>query len=154
MAQTQICHLFSPLRHKIVPNQARTFLLRLIDLGDHFMSVCKELMVKNPPANAGDMRDVRLIPMRCEFDPWSGRSPGGGHGKPLQDSCLENPHGQRSLVDCSPWGLKELDTTERLSIHKHWICHDRSSLRKQLNKKKNKQEKHCKPFRMASQYTI
>ena len=30
--------------------------------------------------------------------PGLGRSPGGGHGKPLQYSCLENPHGQRSLV--------------------------------------------------------
>ena len=44
-----------------------------------------------------------------------GRSPGGGHGNPLQYSCLENPYGQRSLVNCSPWGRKELDTTERLS---------------------------------------
>ena len=41
-------------------------------------------MVKNPPANAGDIRDVGSIT-------GSGRSPGGGHGKPLQDSCLENP---------------------------------------------------------------
>ena len=32
-----------------------------------------------------------------------GRSPGEGHGNPLQDSCLENPHGQRSLVGYSPW---------------------------------------------------
>ena len=39
--------------------------------------------------------------------PWSGRSPGGGHGNPLQYSCLENPHGQRNLVDYSPWGHKE-----------------------------------------------
>ena len=39
-------------------------------------------------------------------------SAGGGHGNPLQYSCLENPHGQRSLVDYSPWGHKELDTTE------------------------------------------
>ena len=31
-----------------------------------------------------------------------GRSPGGGHSNPLQYSCLENPHGQRSLVGCSP----------------------------------------------------
>jgi len=44
-----------------------------------------------------------------------GRSPGGGHTNPLQYSCLENPHGQRSLVDCSPWGCKESDTTEHLS---------------------------------------
>ena len=47
--------------------------------------------------------------------PWSGRSPGGGHGNPLQYSCLENPHGQRSLVDYSPRGCKESDMTEQLS---------------------------------------
>ena len=34
--------------------------------------------------------------------PGLGRSPGGGHGNPLQHSYLENPHGQRSLVVCSP----------------------------------------------------
>ena len=43
------------------------------------------------------------------------RSPGGGHGSSLQYSCLENPHGQRSLAGYSPWGHKEFDTTERLS---------------------------------------
>ena len=41
-------------------------------------------MVKNPPANAGDITDVGLIPEL-------GRSPGEGHGNPLQHSCLENP---------------------------------------------------------------
>ena len=41
-------------------------------------------VVKNPPANAGDVRDEGSI-LR------SGRSPGGGHGNPLQYSCLENP---------------------------------------------------------------
>ena len=41
-------------------------------------------MVKNPPANANDMRDMGLIS-------GSGRSPGEGNGNPLQDSCLENP---------------------------------------------------------------
>ena len=45
-------------------------------------------MVKNPPANAGDLRDAGRIP-------GSGRSPGGGHCNPLQYSRLENPHGQR-----------------------------------------------------------
>ena len=44
--------------------------------------------------------------------PGSGRFPGGGHGNPLQYSCLENPHGQRSLTGYSPWGSGELDTTE------------------------------------------
>ena len=43
-----------------------------------------------------------------------GRSAGGGCGYPLQYSCLENHNGQRSLVDCSPWGHKESDTTEQL----------------------------------------
>ena len=48
------------------------------------------------------------------FPGW-GRSPGGGHSNPLQYSCLENPHGQRSLVGCRPWGHKELDMTEHLN---------------------------------------
>ena len=48
-------------------------------------------MVKNPPANAGDVRDAGSIP-------GSGRSPGGGHGNPLQYSCLENP------LDRGAWG--------------------------------------------------
>ena len=47
--------------------------------------------------------------------------PGGGHGDPLQYSCLENPHEQRSLVGCSPWGHKELDMTEWLSTAQHSI---------------------------------
>ena len=42
----------------------------------------------------------------------SGRSPGEGNGKPLQYSCQESSHGQRSLVGYSPWGAKELDMTE------------------------------------------
>ena len=46
--------------------------------------------------------------------PRLGRSPAGVHGNPLQHSCLENPHEQRSLVGYSPWSCKELDTTEQL----------------------------------------
>ena len=38
--------------------------------------------------------------------PGWGRSPRGGHGNPLQYSCLENPHGQRSLVGYSPWSCR------------------------------------------------
>ena len=49
--------------------------------------------------------------------PGLGRSPGGGHDNPLQYSSLENPHGQRSLVRYSPWGHKELDTTDQLSTN-------------------------------------
>ena len=60
---------------------------------------------KESACNVGDLSSV----------PGLGRSPGGEHGNPIQNSCLENPHGQRSLVGYSPWGRKELDTTERLS---------------------------------------
>ena len=49
------------------------------------------------------------------WETWVGKIPGGGHGNPLQYSCLENPHGQRSLVGYSPWGRKELEMTERLN---------------------------------------
>ena len=49
--------------------------------------------------------------------PGLGRSPGEGNGNPLQYSCLEKSHGQRSLVGYSPWGRKESDTTERLHFH-------------------------------------
>ena len=48
-------------------------------------------------------------------------SPGGGHGIPLQYSHLENPHGQRSLVGCSPWGRKGSDTSEQLNTAQHEI---------------------------------
>ena len=47
------------------------------------------------------------------------RSPGGGHGYPFQSSCLENPHGQRSLAGYSPWGQEELDMTEQISTYTH-----------------------------------
>ena len=50
---------------------------------------------KESACNAGDLGSI----------------PGRGHGNPLQYPCLENPHGQRSLVGYSPWGLKESDMT-------------------------------------------
>ena len=61
-------------------------------------------MFKKMPANSGDIRDVGLIP-------GPGRSPGGGHGNPLQYSCLEN------LMNRGDWRATvhrdaELDTTE------------------------------------------
>jgi len=49
----------------------------------------------------------------------SGRSPGGGHGNPLQHSCLENPM-DRGAWWASPWGHKESNTTEVTEhAHKH-----------------------------------
>ena len=47
---------------------------------------------------------------------------GEGNGTPLQYSCLEKSHGQRSLVGCSPWGHEESDTTERLHFNFSLSC--------------------------------
>ena len=52
--------------------------------------------------------------------PGLGRSSEGGHGNPLQYSCLESPHRQRSLAGYGPWSHKELDTPERLSTAQHF----------------------------------
>ena len=57
---------------------------------------------KESACNAGDLALI----------PGLGRAPGREHGNPLQHSCLENSHGQKCLVGCSPWGHKESDTTE------------------------------------------
>ena len=66
-------------------------------------------MVKNPPANTGDVDSI----------PGSGRFPGVGNGNPLQYSCLENSMNRGvSLMGYShPWGHKELRTTECMSTH-------------------------------------
>ena len=61
----------------------------------------------------GDIRDIGSIP-------GARRSPGGGHGSPFQDSCLENPHGRRSMV-----GYK--------SIESQRVGHDWSNLARTRN---------------------
>ena len=66
-------------------------------------------MVKNLPVNAKDKRDVGST---LEL----GSSTVGGHGNPLQYSCLKNPM-YRSLVGYSPQGCKDSDITEQLSMH-------------------------------------
>ena len=70
-------------------------------------------MVKNLPANVGDIRDsVQSV---------SGRSPGGGNGNPSLVFLLGEFHGQRTLAGYSPWGHKELDMIEHLSA-KYGAC--------------------------------
>ena len=64
------------------------------------------LVVKNSPANSGDIKDKGSIP-------GTGRSSGGGHGNQLQSSCLQNP------MDTGAWwatvhGSQELDMTEAI----------------------------------------
>ena len=83
------------------------------------------LAVKNSPANAGEGRDVCSIP-------GSGRSPGGGHGNPLQCSCLETP------VDRGAWWAtvhgvaKSRTRLKRLSTHARHIQHAAAAAAKSL----------------------
>ena len=63
------------------------------------------LVVKNPPANAGDARDVGLIP-------GSGRSPGEGNGNPFYYSCLENPMDRGAGWATQSRGCEESDMTD------------------------------------------
>ena len=67
------------------------------------------LVVKNSPASAGDLRDAGSIP-------GSERFPGGGHGNPLQYSCLENPMDRGAWWVIAHGITKELDTIERLTL--------------------------------------
>ena len=72
-------------------------------------------MVKNLPANAGDVRDIGLIPV--------GKIPGGGHGSPLQYSCLENPM-DRGDLGGGGYGpvhgvAKSWTRLKQLSMHAH-----------------------------------
>ena len=64
-------------------------------------------MVKNPPAHTGDEGSI----------PESGRSPGVGYGNPFQYSCLVNSTREEPGGLYSPWGCKESDRAERLSMH-------------------------------------
>ena len=68
------------------------------------------LVVNNPPASAGDVRDVGLIP-------GSRLSPGGGHGNPLQCSCLENPTDRRAWRAIDHRVAKSWSRLKRLSMH-------------------------------------
>ena len=67
------------------------------------------LVVKNPPANAGNIRDAGWIP-------GLGRSSGGGHGYPLQYSCLENP------VERRDWCATVDRIAKNLTVLNHFAC--------------------------------
>ena len=110
MLVAQSCLTLQP--HKLQP----TRLLCLwnspgknVGLGSHSLGFPGDSDSKESTSNVGDLGSITGL----------GSSPGGRHGKPLQYSCLENPHGQRSLAGYSPWGRKESDTTEQLSIAQH-----------------------------------
>ena len=72
------------------------------------------LVVKNPPANAGDIRDTGSIP-------GSGRSPGGGHSNLPQYSCLENPMDRGTWRATVHRVAKSRTRLKQLSTHTHGI---------------------------------
>ena len=62
------------------------------------------LVIKNSPANAGDVR--------CRLDPWVGKIPWRRKWQPTPVLLPEESHGQRTLVGYSPYGCEESDTAE------------------------------------------
>ena len=76
-------------------------------------------MGKNLPTNAGDADSI----------PGLGRSPGERNGKPTPVVLSGKSHGQRSPAGYSPWGHKELNTTEQLGTHTHTNTHTLSKAR-------------------------
>ena len=83
-------------------------------------------MVKNPPANAGDIRDAGSIP-------GLGKSLGERHGNPLKYSFPGESHGKRSIAGYNPWSHKELDMTERAHTHTHTHTHTYTYTTKKLS---------------------
>ena len=88
----------------------------------NFPSFIYSMNTQNVPSTVGFPRwhSGEEYPCQCRrhgFNPGLGRSPGGGCGNTLQYSCLENPHGQRSLVGYNPWDHKESDMIEQLNHH-------------------------------------
>ena len=105
----KIWHDFATKQHSIDDHLLFCF-VKYEQRYEHSSASLVAQTVKKSACNAGDVGSI----------PCLGRSPGRGHGNPLQYSWLENPHGQRSLLGYSPWGRKESDTTEWLSTaHEH-----------------------------------
>ena len=84
------------------------------------------LVAKNLPANAGDMSDIGSIPG------W-GRSPGGGHGNPLQFSCLEN------LMDRGAWWAKVCGVAKRRTWLKRLSMHSQEYYRRKFLARKGRE---------------
>ena len=91
-------------------------------------------------ANAGDIRDPGSIP-------GSGRSLGGGHGNPLQYSCLENPMDRGTLGGYSPWGRTESYITEATFKACTRIPHNSGLILLKLVEMGNKKSSFCQVTR-------
>ena len=99
--------------HWVVENLAQPLGLHILQNTKYYLlhgASQVKLVVKNPPAIAGDVRDVALIP-------GSGRSLGGGHGNPLQYSCLENHMDREAWWPTVHRVAKSQTWLKQLSIH-------------------------------------
>ena len=90
------------------------FIIYMFDIWYKSLSLASQvvLVVKNLPVNAGDLRDLSLIPE-------SGRCPGGGYGNPLQYSCLENPMDRGTWRATVRRVAKSHTPLKQLSTHTH-----------------------------------
>ena len=84
-------------------------------LKDSFRIICSDVNIPQGFSDGSDGKESACNEEDLGSVPGLGRLPGGRHGNPHRYSCLENPHGQRSLVGYSLSGCKESDMTEQLS---------------------------------------
>ena len=102
------------LPRKIKKSFSRHFAFVIMESYVPYWASQVETVVKNSPANSGDMRDPGSIP-------GSGRSPGGGHGNPLQYSCLKNPV-DRGALWATVHGIAQSNMTKVMRM-RTCICH-------------------------------
>ena len=74
--------------------------------------ILEKILIMEGFPGGSDSKESSCIAGDLGSIPGLGRYHGEGHGNPVQDFCLENPHGQGSLADSSPWGPKEMEMTE------------------------------------------
>ena len=101
------------MRRHFLTSSSHTLEMLISRSGEDFVGRSLHILLDFPGSSAGkesacNAGDQGLIS-------GLGRAPGRGQGNPLQYSCLEIPHGQRSLTGYSPWGCKELNTAEQLN---------------------------------------
>ena len=103
-------YIINPGSRQLFPNRKQTILsLGTPRIKRHLWASQVVLVVRNPPARAGDIRDLCSIP-------GLGRSPGGGHGNPLQCSCLEHPMDRGLWRATVHWVQQSRTQLKRLSI--------------------------------------
>ena len=88
------------------------FFLLVVNLNALTKTSLVALVVKNLPANAGDLRDAGSIP-------GSGRPSGVGDGKPVQYSCLEKPTDREAWQDMAHRAAKSQTQPKQLGMHVH-----------------------------------